>query len=148
MKRRPAIDRQILLPASPERVWSALTEGKQLSSWFGAEVELEPRRGGSAIFRWPEGRCREATVEEMDPPRRLSFRWAPFERTGTGPRMVPVTRVEFTLVPAPEGTLLSVSEQRLEGSALAAPSGPVFLAIPDGGPPSTRLSSTLEMLAR
>jgi uncharacterized protein YndB with AHSA1/START domain len=148
MKRRPAIDRQIVLPASPERVWSALTEGSNLSRWFGAEVELEARRGGSAIFRWPEGHQREATVEEMDPPRRLSFRWAPFERTGSGARVVPATRVEFTLEAAPEGTLLTVSERRLEDSALAAPSDPVFQSIPEGRPPSTRLWSALRVPIR
>ncbi|MGH2724420.1 MAG: SRPBCC family protein [Actinomycetota bacterium] len=67
MKETPAVERVILLPASPERVWSALTEGRELSAWFGAEVELEARPGGAATFRWPDGRSREATVEEMDP---------------------------------------------------------------------------------
>jgi uncharacterized protein YndB with AHSA1/START domain len=140
MKRRPAIRRQILLRASPKHVWSVLTEGTKLSAWFGAEVEFEARPGGSAIFRWSEGRQREATVEEIDPPRRLSFRWAPFERTASGVRVVPPTRVEFTLEPAGEGTLLRVSERRLEGSALAALSDPVFVPIPGVRPRSTRLS--------
>jgi uncharacterized protein YndB with AHSA1/START domain len=95
--------------------------------WFGAQVEFEALPGGPATFRWPDGRSREATVEEMDPPRRLSFRWAPFERTGGGARVVPATRVEFTLEPVPEGTLLRLSERTLEGSAMAAPSYPIFV---------------------
>jgi uncharacterized protein YndB with AHSA1/START domain len=119
------VEREIFLPASPERVWSSLTEGTELSAWFGAQVEFEARPGGPATFRWPDGRSREATVEEMDPPRRLSFRWAPFERTRSGARVVPATRVEFTLEPAWEGTLLRISERTLEGSAMAAPSYPV-----------------------
>jgi uncharacterized protein YndB with AHSA1/START domain len=130
MKERPAVERVILLPASPERVWSALTEGRELSAWFGAEVELEARPGGAATFRWPDGRSREATVEEMDPPRRLSFRWAPFERTGGGARVVPATRVEFTLEPAREGTIVRLSERKLASSAMAAPSSPVSVPAP------------------
>jgi uncharacterized protein YndB with AHSA1/START domain len=127
MKDRPAVEREIFLPASPERVWSSLTEGRELSAWFGAEVEFETRPGGPATFRWPDGRSREATVEEMDPPRRLSFRWAPFERTAGGARVVPASRVEFTLEPTWEGTILRLSERKLEGSAMAAPSYPVFV---------------------
>jgi len=127
MKDRPVVDREIVLPASPERVWSSLTEGRELSTWFGAHVEFEARPGGPATFRWPDGRSREATVEEMDPPRRLSFRWAPFERTGGGSRVVPATRVEFTLEPLREGTLLRLSERKLAGSAMAAPTYPVSI---------------------
>jgi uncharacterized protein YndB with AHSA1/START domain len=134
MKERPAVEREILLPASPERVWSTLTEGRELSSWFGAEVEFEACLGGAATFRWSDGRSREATVEEMDPPRRLTFRWAPFERTAGGARVVPATRVEFTLEPAREGTLLRLSERKLAGSALAEPSYAVSVPAPGARP--------------
>lgn len=104
-----------------------MTEGRELSAWFGARVELEARPGGLATFRWPDGRSREATLEEMDPPRRLTFRWAPFERTGSGARVVPATRVEFTVEALKEGTLLRVSERKLSGSAMAEPSYPAFV---------------------
>ena len=99
-----------------------MTEGRELSAWFGAEVEFEARPGGPATFRWPDGRSRAATVEEMNPPHRLSFRWAPFERTGGRARVVPATRVEFTLESAREGTLLRLSERKLQGSAMDGPS--------------------------
>jgi uncharacterized protein YndB with AHSA1/START domain len=121
MEEGRAVEREIFLPASPERAWSALTDGKELSAWFGAEVDFEARPGGPATFQWPDGRERTATVEEMDPPRRLSFRWAPFERTVAGARVVPATRVELTLEPSGEGTLLRLSERRLSSSALASP---------------------------
>ena len=127
MKERPAVEREIFLQACPERVWSSLTERRALSAWFGAQVEFETRPGGSATFRWPDGRSREATVEEIDPPRRLSFRWAPFERIGGGAHVVPATRVEFTVEALREGTLLRVSERMLAGSAMAEPSYPVLV---------------------
>jgi uncharacterized protein YndB with AHSA1/START domain len=145
MKQRPAVERVILLPASPERVWSTLTEGRELSAWFGAEVEFEARLGGPVTFRWPDGRSREATVEEMDPPRRLTFRWAPFERTGGGARVVPATRVEFTLEPARDGTLLRLSERKLASSAMATPSYPVCVPDPRARPGSPMASSALGM---
>jgi uncharacterized protein YndB with AHSA1/START domain len=141
MKDRPAVEREIFLPASPERVWSSLTEGSELSAWFGARVEFEARPGGPATFRWPDGRSREATVEEMDPPRMLAFRWAPFERRGSGARVVPATRVEFTLEPALEGTLLRLSERTLEGSAMAEPSYPVSVP-PSWARPSFPMGSS------
>jgi uncharacterized protein YndB with AHSA1/START domain len=122
-----------------------LTEGRELSAWFGAEVEFEARPGGPATFRWPDGRSREATVEEMDPPRRLSFRWAPFERTGGGARVVPATRVEFTLEPARQGTLLRLSERKLAGSAMAEPSYPVSVPAPWARPGFPLGSSALRM---
>jgi uncharacterized protein YndB with AHSA1/START domain len=117
---RSTIEREILLSVSCERVWSALTDGEQLSSWFGAQVVVDARAGGSAIFRWPDGRERVATVEEVDPPHRLSFRWAPFERTPNGARVLPANRVEFTLENVEQGTLLRVTERGPAASALAA----------------------------
>jgi len=147
MEKRPTVEREILLPASPERVWSSLTDGRELSAWFGAEVEFEARPGGPATFRWPDGRSREATVEEMDPPRRLSFRWAPFERTGGGARVVPATRVEFTLEPARQGTLLRLSERKLAGSAMAAPTSPVSVPAPRPRPRSPMGSFVLRVPA-
>jgi uncharacterized protein YndB with AHSA1/START domain len=127
MRERPAVEREIVLPATPERVWSSLTEGSELSLWFGAQVEFELRPGGPATFQWPDGRSREATVEEIDPPRRLAFRWAPFERTRSGARVIPATRVEFTLEPGWEGTILRLSQRTLEGSAMVEPSYPAFV---------------------
>ena len=148
MEPREAIHRQILLPAPPERVWVALTEGEELSTWFGADVELDARPGGSATFRWPGGRHREATVEEMDPHRRLSLRWAPFERITAGVRVIPATRIEFTLEAAPGGTVLSVSERRLGDAAPRGLGDLVFLAIPNGRLPSPRLWSALGVPVR
>jgi uncharacterized protein YndB with AHSA1/START domain len=92
-------------------VWPALTEGDRLSAWFGAEVSLEPRPGGRATFRWPDGRQRGAVVEAAEPGRRLVFRWLPFER-GSGGRTVVVGpgRVEMEVEPFGGGSILRVSE--------------------------------------
>jgi uncharacterized protein YndB with AHSA1/START domain len=101
------IERTVLLPAPPGEVWAALTESDNLSRWFGGPVELEPRPGGRVTVH--EGhRIRRGLVEEIDPGRRLSFRWLP--DLGSIARR---TRVEFVLQPKPEGTLLTVTESPL-----------------------------------
>jgi uncharacterized protein YndB with AHSA1/START domain len=106
------VQRRVVLPAPPARVWSALTEARELSAWFGAHVTLEPRPGGRATFRWPDGRERGAVLEDVEPPSRLSFRWLPFERSADGQaRLVPSTRVELRLEPAEGGTVLTLEER-------------------------------------
>jgi uncharacterized protein YndB with AHSA1/START domain len=103
------VSRDQVLPTAPRRVWSALTA--ELSSWFGAEVDLDPRPGGRATFRWRDGWERGAVVEEADVPRRLVFRWLSFERSRSGGfRLAGPGRVEFILEEMEEGTRLTVTE--------------------------------------
>lgn len=105
------MNREVTLPEDPDRVWSALTEGGPLSEWFGAEVDIDPRPGSLATFRWRDGWERGAVVEEVEPSRRLVFRWLPFERTPEGGIIIGRSgRVEFELVECEEGTRLSVTE--------------------------------------
>ena len=106
------VERAIMIPAPPEDVWPAVSRSDDLSTWFGAEVELDARPGGRGVFRWPDGTERQAVVEAVEPGRRLSFRWLPFQRTPEGEAVtVPSTRVEITLDAVPEGTLVRVVEQ-------------------------------------
>jgi uncharacterized protein YndB with AHSA1/START domain len=113
--------REVVLPAPPDRVWSALTG--EISEWFGADVEVDVRPGGSARFRWPDGWERGAVVEEVRAATRLVFRWLPFERNATGGiRPAEPGRVEFELETAEGGTRLSVTEVGL-GAALLATAG-------------------------
>ena len=109
------IRREILLPASREDVWEALTEPERLADWFANDVDLDLRPGGGASFRWSNGEERQATVTEVELERRLAFEWAD---EGV---------VEFTLDDAVDGTLLTVVETSpawttaldLQASALA-----------------------------
>src|SRR5438093_5595569 len=93
------IERELLVPAPVDDVWPAVSEPGELSEWFGAEVELDVRPGGRGTFRWPDGTERGAVVEEVDAPRRLAFRWLPFERSTDGTHAVKQTRVEIELEP-------------------------------------------------
>ena len=105
------IEREVLLPASPAEVWKALTDGGQVSEWFGAEVEMEPKRGGRVRFRFPDGSERSAVIETFEIERLLFLRWLPFERDAEGKtESRPSTNVRFYLKPRHGGTLLVVRE--------------------------------------
>jgi uncharacterized protein YndB with AHSA1/START domain len=105
------IKREVLLPASPAEVWDALTDGKRVSEWFGAEVEVESRLGGRVRFRWRDGGERGAVIEALETQRLLVLRWLPFEKDAEGKtRTRPSTKVRFTLEPREQGTLLAVQE--------------------------------------
>lgn len=107
-----AVRREVVLPATRDRVWLALTSGRQLSAWFGGEVEIEPRAGGRVTCREGDS-VRRALVEEAVPLTRLSFRWlTPVDTVGL-PGRVPRTRVEFTLEEVSGGTRLTVVEAAL-----------------------------------
>jgi uncharacterized protein YndB with AHSA1/START domain len=109
------IRKEIVLPADRDEVWSALTDPKELESWFANDVELDLRPGGGATFRWGNGESRHATVTEVEPCERLAFEW---DEEG---------EVEFTLADDADGTRLTVVETSpawstaldLQASALA-----------------------------
>ncbi|MBI4259643.1 MAG: SRPBCC domain-containing protein [Actinobacteria bacterium] len=110
------IEREVALPAGIELAWAALSEPEVLSLWFGARVEIDLRRDGRATFTWPDGTERGAIVEDVEPARRLAFRWLPFERHGDGSvHRAPATRVELELAEMETGTRLRVTEAFLPG---------------------------------
>ena len=109
-----AIDREVTVAATPGEVWPALTQSCEVSAWFGATVALDARPGGRGVIRWPDGTERHVVVEAVEPARRLTFRWLPFQRTGAGMVVtLPSTRVEITLEEVPEGTRVRVIEREL-----------------------------------
>ena len=75
------ITREVTVAAPPDVVWDALTDPAELAAWFGADAEVDLRVGGAIRFRWPDGSERRGLVIDLDPPRRLAFRWREL-RTG------------------------------------------------------------------
>jgi uncharacterized protein YndB with AHSA1/START domain len=111
-ERMSAVEREVTVPAPPGDVWPVVIDADQVSAWFGADVELDPRPGGRAVFRWPDGTERAAVVEDVEPERRLAFRWLPFQSTAEGETVtLPPSRVAITLHPVPEGTRVRVVEE-------------------------------------
>ncbi|HWM73825.1 MAG TPA: SRPBCC family protein [Nocardioides sp.] len=115
------IEREIVISAPVERVWTLLTEAEHVGRWFGdagAEIDLKP--GGAMTVRWNEYGSSKARVVAVEPPERFSYRWAPFkDLSGDEPADGNSTLVEFTLAAEGGGTRLRVVESgfdALEGS--------------------------------
>jgi uncharacterized protein YndB with AHSA1/START domain len=100
------IRRELTLQAPRDRVWRALTDPAELVRWFPTRsAELDLRPGGALRLSW-EHDGDEGFVDEVEPGRRLLFRWRP-----QGSRR-PHTRVTVTLDDAPGGatTLVLVED--------------------------------------
>ena len=107
--------RSVVVPAPAETVWRALVEDGHLSAWFGEDAELDAFPGGQLVVS-EDGRRRRAVVVDIEPARRLAFRWLPgTHRLGFvwGPDDVPAGtsgEVELTLTEMAAGTLVHVVE--------------------------------------
>jgi uncharacterized protein YndB with AHSA1/START domain len=115
MRKLGRVTREVTFDQPPATVWSALTEPRRMSAWFGATVELDVRPGGRALFRWPNGGCRGATIDVVDPGRYLVLRWLPFHQLPDG-RTVPRRSgiIEFIVSPAGVGTKLTIAESHID----------------------------------
>lgn len=121
------VSRQVTIDATPEAVWGALTDPQQLAAWFDADAAIDLRRGGAVRFRWPDGTERRGLVIELDPPRRLAFRWRELRTSGLSAAGARV--VTFTLEPERsgrrDGTRVTVTESN---GILAADTPPLAMA--------------------
>jgi len=110
------VERTVTLPTTLEEVWSLLTRAEDLAAWLGAEVLLEPFAGAPGLVVDHDGSRRALVVEEVVPDHRLSWRWW---REGEA---IDASRVEITIAPTVDGTVLRVVEHPIRGHR-AAPGG-------------------------
>jgi uncharacterized protein YndB with AHSA1/START domain len=107
------IQKTTILHAPRSKVWRALTDSKQFSQWFQAEVEgpfvAGQRAEGAVTYPGYEHLRFEVTVEQMVPERLFSWRWHPGGDADIDPAE-PTTLVVFELEDVPEGTRLTVTE--------------------------------------
>jgi uncharacterized protein YndB with AHSA1/START domain len=114
-----AVHRAVVLPVDRDRAWAAVTDADQLACWLADDVELDPRAGGAAVFRWEDGETRDAVVEEVVEHQRISWSWTDAHGDAS--------LVELTLDEVEGGTRVSVVEVQLtalrDGDATLAPAG-------------------------
>jgi uncharacterized protein YndB with AHSA1/START domain len=101
------IERTVQLAHPPARVWSALTTAEGLAAWFGHEVTIDLRPGGTARMSWPDGSTKDMRVERVEEPTVFGFTW---QIDGLPEDDARRTYVEFTLEPVGSGTRLRVVE--------------------------------------
>jgi len=116
-----SVERDILIEASPQAVWSVITEPQHISRWFSDDAEVEARVGAHGTLTWrPGGRggskdtdmVVQIQVVEADPFRRFCFRWNHPE--GTTADETNSALVEFTLHEESGGTRLRVLESNID----------------------------------
>lgn len=111
------IEREILIDAPLDVVWTVVTEPEHVGAWFGDSAAIDLRPGGEAVLTWDEHGSFRARVEKVEPPHTFSFRWARPADAEPGPANS--TLVEFNLSEEGEGTRLRVVESgfaELDGS--------------------------------
>jgi uncharacterized protein YndB with AHSA1/START domain len=101
------IERTVEIDHPPGKVWAALTTAEGLSAWFGQEVRIDLRPGGSAWMKWDNGHTADMRVERVEEPTVFGFTWHIYGLPEDDPRR---TYVEFTLQSAGTGTRLTVVE--------------------------------------
>jgi uncharacterized protein YndB with AHSA1/START domain len=103
------IEREIMIDAPLERVWSVVTEAEHIGRWFGdAGAEIELRPGGAFRCSWGKHGTVHGVVERVEAPRFFSYRWA--RPLGVDVAPGNSTLVEFTLTPDGQRTRLRVVE--------------------------------------
>jgi uncharacterized protein YndB with AHSA1/START domain len=107
------IQKTIGLRAPRARVWRALTDPAQFSTWF--EVKLTDPFVPGARVRGPvthpeyQHLTMDITIEQVEPERLFSWRWHPGGDPDIDPAE-PMTLVVFELEAVPEGTRVTVTE--------------------------------------
>ena len=93
------LELSIWVKAQPERVFKALTDAKDLNSWFLGHSSTDPRPGGKFHICWNReefGAC-ESEFIDVIPHEKVSFYW--FKKSEI---------VTFTLRPENGGTLVTL----------------------------------------
>ncbi|MBO0732607.1 MAG: SRPBCC domain-containing protein [Acidimicrobiaceae bacterium] len=108
------IRRQMTFPVAPDRLWTELTDADAASEWMGARVDWALIPGGPARFEEEDGRRWTGRVDEVEPNRRLRFRWWPDDGEGSP------SEVTYDLSPEPDGTQLTVTERPLAEAPTAS----------------------------
>jgi len=129
------IEKRILLQASRERVWRAISDSKQFGAWFGVALQgpfVEGERVTGKIVgtsvdaevaklqKPHEGTLFEFWVERIEPMRSISFRWHPYAiESGVDYSEEPTTLIVFELAEVSGGILLTISESGFNQIPLA-----------------------------
>jgi len=104
---------EIRIGASPETVFTLLTDPTHMRTWFAELVEADPRPGGVFRISGPVGVSIEGTYLEVVANRKVVFTWGGVEGLKPGQ-----STVEFVLEPDGEGTLVRLHHYRLPGPAI------------------------------
>lgn len=110
------IEKQVLLKATRERVWRAVSHAPEFGQWFGVDFQaasfaVGAPASGKITHPGYEHLTMTVTVEAIEPQRRIAWRWHPNAiEPSQDYSSEPTTLIEFVLEDAPGGILLKVTE--------------------------------------
>ncbi|MBB2206548.1 SRPBCC family protein [Gluconacetobacter takamatsuzukensis] len=129
------IEKTVILKATLERVWRAISESGRFGQWFGVEIDGPFVAGQEAIGRVvptqvdPEvarlqephrGAAWRVRIERIEPMRLFSFRWHPFAVDPAQDHAAePMTLVTFALAEVEGGIRLTITETGFDRLPLA-----------------------------
>ena len=120
------IEKQIVLQAPIARVWDAVSNSQAFGSWFGAAFEGPFAAGArlagrivptsvdpevAKLQKPHEGKAFEFWVDQIEPMRKISFRWHPYAvEPGIDYSKEPTTLIVFELEETGAKTSLTITE--------------------------------------
>jgi uncharacterized protein YndB with AHSA1/START domain len=117
------IEREVLIEAPVDVVWSVITDPSHLTQWWSEQAELDLRPGGAGEFEFINRQGERVTaplrVEAVEAGRRFAYRWSHPE--GEEPRDGNSALVEFELEAEGDATRLRVSESGIADLPHAEP---------------------------
>ena len=130
------IEKQIEIKAPLTRVWRAITDHREFSTWFRVALEGPFVAGkearGRITYPGKENLVMTVTVQRIEPERLFSFTWHPYAiDSNVDYSAEPPTLVEFILEPTAHGTRLTVVESGFD--ALPAHRRGLALRMNDSG---------------
>jgi len=124
------IEKRIVLKATRERVWRAISDSACFGMWFGVEIDgpfvagkkaggrMAPTKVDPEVARLQGpylGLPWHVVVERIEPMKLFSFRWHPHAiDPARDYSKEPMTLVTFELAEAEGGTLLTITESGFE----------------------------------
>lgn len=124
------IVKTVVLRASRQRVWQAITDSKSFGAWFGVELDgpfvankettgrIVPTQVDADVAKHQEafrGVPWRARVDRIEPMKLFSFYWHPYAVDPAADLVnEPMTLVTFELQDVKEGILLTITESGFE----------------------------------
>ncbi len=132
---RDWIEKRIVLKATRERVWRAISDSQRFGAWFGVEFDgpfvkgtwitghIAPTKVDPDVAKLQEphtGKTWSAFVEHIEPMTKFAFRWHPFAvDPDVDYTKEPTTLVTFELREVDGGILLTITETGFDQIAAA-----------------------------
>jgi uncharacterized protein YndB with AHSA1/START domain len=105
------ITREIVIKASKERVYTAITDPKQIVNWFPDAIEGSLAVGERPILSFGEHGKNQIYVEAAQPHDYFAYRWMPGGADSLGDTLTkPNTLVEFRLTENEGRTTVTMTE--------------------------------------